>query len=202
MELGERIERLVQLRGLTLRQAADRCGVDVSVLSRLIHPSGSPTAGLRGKHPRIETLHKVARGLDVLPEYLTGDMPTYLRAFVGQLAPQMLAQLSSPEKRWRYLLIHLQQLYGDEANLLALAARSGLNPRDLEPRADMPLSFYEVITEATGAPLSYFQPMERLPAHLSAYVALAIEAVEAGITPEELRGLLEDYLSRRKAIPG
>ncbi len=78
MDFGERLRQLREARGLSMRQLAERSGVDVGVISRVERGQYKP--------PKIGTIEKLARAL----ELGTAEEAGLLR-LSGRLEPELTA---------------------------------------------------------------------------------------------------------------
>jgi transcriptional regulator with XRE-family HTH domain len=99
--IGERIKILREIKSLSLAKLGSLCGINGSTLCRI---EGTPVS------PRIETLTKVARALEVRVSCLLGDIPELENMDPSQVASReslilFLKEIGSESKADRFWLI-------------------------------------------------------------------------------------------------
>lgn len=201
LELADKIRLLIRRQNLNISEAAERCGLDRSVLSRLLSPATTPRGVHRGGRPEFGTISKIAAGLGCLIEYLNSDLTTYAHAFAASVPDEALRALETPHARLQLLLGELGAMFGDEGSPAALGARMGLRPEELQhPPDDMPDAFYELIARNLGVPPSFLLIRPPLPTRLTPYLSALQRGVGAGMEPADLDALVEEWIMRKQII--
>lgn len=200
--LGERLERLRQLRGLSWRELAARTEIPVPDLQRL--------AGGARKGIPAEWLSPLAQALGTTPTFLQEGRPPdpreVAKGFFGYWdrltrAEREALKLAPIEGRIEAMLTYLAAAFPGLWDRAGAAAALGYTPDSLAQilagEAPLQSPLLHRLSQLTGLSRDFFVRGDLFggmagedgigAAHLQAYYEVVQEAAQAGISPSQLR---------------
>lgn len=199
MDLGQKVLLLRTMHGESQVEAAERCRVDKSVIARLeVGGTTSDGRSRRGVRPEASTLERIAEGYGVPLQYLTKDMPGYMAVFIAAVPRETRMSLRTSRERVKFVLQHLEQMYGHHGNVTVLASHMGFDPAEFARDGDHPQGFLESLSRVTGVPTAFFRPEQEAAMRMGPYEDVLYRLVSAGVPPEALELFLQGWLARGK----
>lgn len=198
--IGDRVRRLLDLRGWSIREAAEHTGLAAGTLGDLVSP------GRKSKSVNQKTLTAIAEGFGVPAEFLTTSKPPiYARGFLAALSPSRKQDLSNTALHVRaaWLLSVMQEEFGDAFAAGPVAERLDLSTEDLVSQLDgqvpMQPGLIQALAVLTGAGDWLLSPSTAIPENIkSEYDRVSWKAYVNRVKPHTLDAYV-DFLVDAKA---
>lgn len=191
-------QKLARLRGeRSLSEIARGAGTTPSTLSRMEQGRHDQARSPQSRTLRGETLRRLASFYGVLPEYLTGDLRTYMRTWAAAVLANPMLQ--TPGERLREVVKELGGRYSIKTN--DVAEELGLDSEDLGayvaglvPFAQESLAALEAATGVPAEWVVYGAPGNER--NSQPYGTSVEMARRAGMPPSVLEELVKAWLAK------